>query len=221
MTGGGHNFVDIYEAYISNLRNQPITLLEIGLGATGASMKMWHDYFPSARLFGIDLNSHSNLDNDRITTFIADQGDKQQLSSFIESVRDIEFDIIIDDGSHKPVDQQQSFSIFFPKLKKGGLYFIEDLLPNGLGDNWEGAMSSDRVINTRSLFRKFSKTSSFEIPNALGDTSCLKNEIDSVSFHAPRVSFSFIFSFNSPYFIKKRIRFIPESENLLAVRKKK
>ena len=37
------------------------------------------------------------------------------------------FDFIIDDGGHTMKQQVTSFSYLFPHVKKGGLYFIEDM----------------------------------------------------------------------------------------------
>jgi demethylmacrocin O-methyltransferase len=39
----------------------------------------------------------------------------------------MEFDIILDDGSHINDDVIQSFKIMFPKIRKGGVYIAEDL----------------------------------------------------------------------------------------------
>src|SRR5687767_11792216 len=62
-----HNYTDVYEAYLGHLRDQPLLLLEVGLGVPGdawkaeiaqgrntgggASIKMWHDYFSKARIY--------------------------------------------------------------------------------------------------------------------------------------------------------------------------
>ncbi len=69
-----HNYTDVYEAYLERWKDKPIRLLEIGLGVTGdqweaqivhgkntggASIKMWHDYFQSGRIYGIDINCTS------------------------------------------------------------------------------------------------------------------------------------------------------------------
>src|SRR5437588_5742537 len=75
-----HNYTDIYEAYLWSRRNEPITLLEIGLGVTGeawradiahgrnqdggGSVKMWQDYFPKARIVGADINPARHLDTE-------------------------------------------------------------------------------------------------------------------------------------------------------------
>ena len=81
-----NNYTDLYEVYLDPYRNSEINFLEIGLGVTGdrwesrivhgrnsggASIRMWYDYFSKAKIFGIDINGCSYLDNDRIATFVA------------------------------------------------------------------------------------------------------------------------------------------------------
>ena len=137
-----HNYTDIYEAYFDTHRSASVTILEIGLGVTGdrwiaaivrgrnqnggASLRTWYDYFPLATIYGIDVNSASHLDNERIHTFIADQGNLDDLRTFSAATEGIVFDFIIDDGSHRPEHQQVSLGFLFKYLKDGGLYFIED-----------------------------------------------------------------------------------------------
>ena len=41
----------------------------------------------------------------------------------------IEFDIIIDDGWHWDEAQRKTLVNFFPYLKEGGIYIIEDIYP--------------------------------------------------------------------------------------------
>src|SRR5262249_6120154 len=151
------------EAYLGPLRYSPISLLEIGLGVLGdrwnarivqgrntggASIKMWHDFFPKAKVFGIDINPCPYLDNDRLKTFVADQSSVPELEAFVNAANVGLFDVIIDDGSHLPHHQQISLSFFFRRLKSGGLYFIEDLGRNGLGDATKGKPDWSHVRNT-------------------------------------------------------------------------
>ena len=114
---GAHNYTDIYDAYLEKIRFFEISLLEIGIGVRGenfdakivhgsnysggASLKMWFDYFPNANILGIDINPASHLDNDRTQTFIVNQGSVEDLQRFIDVTDGIEFDVIIDDGSHR------------------------------------------------------------------------------------------------------------------------
>jgi len=232
---GAHNYTDIYEAYLGSYRQSPVVLLEIGLGVTGdrwnspivqgrniggASLKMWHDYFPEARIYGIDINECRYLENSRIRTFVADQGRIEDLDDFAEATGGIDFDIIIDDGSHRPDHQQISFSYFFRKLKSGGLYFIEDLLSNGMGDGAKGIMACDRVRNTRSVLNHYLAHGSFSEPNAFTDPEYLGEHIDSLSFHVPDLSVGFSFRPHRKRLFKKVVSYHPDTESLCAIRKK-
>ena len=62
-----------------------------------------------------------------IPAFGLDQGDRFALSSFVDSHRPgIGFDLIIDDASHMLGPTKTSFEVLFPRLRPGGLYFVED-----------------------------------------------------------------------------------------------
>lgn len=47
-------YLPIYEQLLFPLREQPFTLLELGVWS-GASLEMWRDSFPRATIVGIDL----------------------------------------------------------------------------------------------------------------------------------------------------------------------
>jgi len=232
---GAHNYTDIYEAYLEGYRQSPVSLLEIGLGVTGdcwnspivhgrntggASLKMWHDYFPEAKIYGIDINECRYLENNRIRTFVADQGRVEDLEAFVEATGRTDFDIIIDDGSHRPDHQQISFSYFFRKLKSGGLYFIEDLMSNGLGDRAKGIMACDKVRSTRSILKHFLRDGSFSEPNAFIDPDYLREHISSLCFHVPDLSVGFSFRPHSKRLFKKVVSYHADTESLCAIRKK-
>jgi glycosyltransferase involved in cell wall biosynthesis len=100
---------------------KPESLLEIGVWK-GGSLKMWEEYFPQAKIYGIESNpSFKTSEN----IFIGLQSDEKFLQEIIAKIGVP--DIIIDDGSHKVSDQQKSFEVLFPLMKSGGIYVIEDL----------------------------------------------------------------------------------------------
>jgi hypothetical protein len=198
---GGHGYTDVYEGYLSRLRNEPLSVLEIGVGARGsrwkarivhgrnraggASLKMWEAYFPFAQVFGIDINPAEGLSIGRIKTFAVDQGSQRDLEVFLKRVQ-VNFDLIVDDGSHRPDHQQISLGILFPRLNAGGLYFIEDLQNNGLGDREGGSRSCNRnVLNTRHVLGRYRTTREFPVPNALTNAAFLKESIENIVFHLP------------------------------------
>jgi hypothetical protein len=100
----------------------------------GASLKGCYEHFPNAAIFGYDIVDAHQFDNDRILTFVGDQSDPADLTRFVKFSGG-EFDIIIDDGSHKDMHQQASLAFLLPHLKPGGQYIIEDrhVSPGTLG----------------------------------------------------------------------------------------
>jgi tetratricopeptide (TPR) repeat protein len=128
---GLHFYTPIYHDLFCDLRNQPIRLLEIGVGGYelktvgGASLAMWADYFANGQITGIDVAQKQLSLNPRIKVFQGSQVDPR----FLKAVCDQRgpFDIIIDDGSHVPKHVVASFQILFPTLADGGLYVIEDV----------------------------------------------------------------------------------------------
>ena len=118
------HFTTIYDRELDVLKNEKISMLEIGI-STGFSLKMWHDFFPNAMIYGMDILDCKQHDDDRVKTLICDQSNREDLtecSNFLE-----ELDLIIDDGGHMMKQQQVSLGVLFKKLKPGGIYFIEDL----------------------------------------------------------------------------------------------
>ena len=228
-----HNYTDIYSAYLEGYRDSALRVLEIGLGVIGdrwksglvsghntggASLKMWHDYFPRATIYGIDVNECSYLDNERIKTFVADQGNVADLDAFMAAVSGVEFDVIIDDGSHLPHHQQVSLSYFFRTLKPGGYYFIEDLRSNGLrGDQTRGVSA---VKDTRRVLKHYLNHGEFEEPNALTDQQYLRDHIDYLAFHsaAPSMRVALRASLRRP--LRRRVYYKPGRERLCLIRKK-
>ena len=119
-----HNYSKVYFEKFKGRRLEQLTLLEIGV-LEGASIKAWYDFFPNANIVGADLgNDCQRFSNDRIFIEIGDATTPE----FLETItKKYSFDIIIDDGSHRWIDQRVSFEFLFQKLTPGGIYVVEDL----------------------------------------------------------------------------------------------
>ncbi|HTZ69708.1 MAG TPA: CmcI family methyltransferase, partial [Acetobacteraceae bacterium] len=115
----------------ARLRDSAINILEVGIGgyadplSGGGSLRMWHDYFPKARIFGLDLHAKSFHIADRVRLYQGSQTDAALLRKIDRDAGG--FDIIIDDGSHINEHVIATFNIMFPLLKMGGLYVVEDM----------------------------------------------------------------------------------------------
>jgi GT2 family glycosyltransferase len=115
-----HNFCNFYDYHLSSLRDQPLKILEIGIWK-GESLRMWKEYFPNAKIHAIDINPAFLFQEDRISTYLVDQGNIEQLTKFKNEHGP--FDIVIDDGSHFTYHQFISYSLFSETL----IFIWEDL----------------------------------------------------------------------------------------------
>ena len=101
-------------------------MLEIGY-QDGKSARMWKEYFPHADIFCMDINKEGTIDDCLIIK--GDQSKLEDLVKVKETVVTTQF--IIDDGSHHPVHQIETFEYLFTNLlEPGGTYIIEDIETN-------------------------------------------------------------------------------------------
>lgn len=118
-----HRYDRFYPTFLEPLRKKSFNLLEIGI-ERGGSLLLWKEYFPKAKIYGIDINLE--LENEDYVIHKIDQSDKNQLKKAVDLIPKCE--LIIDDGSHQPTHQLETFLEFFNNLLEfGGIYIIEDI----------------------------------------------------------------------------------------------
>lgn len=127
---GKHHYTPVYHEMFKDRRNEIENVLEIG-PAEGAGLFMFRDYFPNANIYGFEIDEERvrKLRNEERITII--QGDQGKMSDIFKidllHIMFSQLDIVIDDGSHNPIDQIFTFQAIFPHLKKGAKYIIEDV----------------------------------------------------------------------------------------------
>jgi len=127
---GYHFYTPHYQKHFGKYKFKRNTILEIGVGGYhrplngGNSLRMWKSYFPFSKIYSLDIYDKSFLEERRIKIFQGSQVDIPFLDKITTETGD--FDLIIDDGSHINEHVIESFKYFFPKLKKGGIYVVED-----------------------------------------------------------------------------------------------
>ncbi len=169
-----HNYLPIYQKYLSPFQDKSIKFLEIGF-YNGASAFMWDAYFTHKttmlHFIDIDQNCLSMLPrlSDRCQLHLADQGSDKELQNFINKVGG-SFDIINDDGGHTMNQQITTFKTLFPHLKPGGIYIIEDLHTS----YWQSFGSAGTTENPQT--------------NEFSTITFLKNLIDDLNYAGARTS---------------------------------
>ncbi len=140
----GHSYTPIYFELLKDKKIKKV--LEIGIGGSevmqwtpdhyqkAASLKMWRDFFPEARIYGVDYEPTLMYEGDRIETHLCNTTRGSQVIELFKKIG-TDFDLVIDDGNHRLSAQLRTFGNIMPLLKKDVIYIIED------------SKSADRIAN--------------------------------------------------------------------------
>ena len=110
----GKNYMHHYQDLFDPIKDEVKSILEIGV-YLGNSLRVWSDYFPNAKILGIDIDPEClNHAPSSADIFIGCQSEDTTLQKIISKYKEI--DIIIDDGSHLIPDIKASFKKLFPYL---------------------------------------------------------------------------------------------------------
>lgn len=115
--------------YDTHFPSNPKSILEIGV-REGGSLLRWNKQFPDATIVGMDINPPPIFEHiPNIHCYTGSQADTYVLKRMADW--HAPFDIIIDDGSHRPYHQIASFNALWPHVKEGGCYIVEDMHMQG------------------------------------------------------------------------------------------
>jgi hypothetical protein len=159
-----HGYVQLYGMLFDHMRNQALNVTEVGI-STGMSIRMWHEYFPNAHIYGMDTWKSSQASKLEVELgerahmfFHVNSMDPRILDEL--SLRPESMDIVIDDGDHVPLSNAHTLVNLWPLVKPGGTYIIEDV---ATGSNSYGHyMNRAKMPWHRSGFSLLAHNNSFE-----------------------------------------------------------
>jgi len=125
-----HQYLPKYDIHFSDKREINGNILEIGV-LRGASLLLWKDAFPNAKIYGIDKNPklcRKLLDG--VKNIEVKKGRQEDEEFIRKEITTRKYSIIIDDGGHNPNDIKKSFQLLWDSLEPNGIYVIEDLCGN-------------------------------------------------------------------------------------------
>lgn len=121
-----HNYTPAYHAMFGDRRESVRRVLEVGVNA-GSSLRMWEEYFPNAKIVGLDIRREVLFTAGRVECHYADQSSRNSLLAAVAAAGGGPFDLIIDDGSHEDAHQIVTAETLMPLLATGGAFVIEDI----------------------------------------------------------------------------------------------
>jgi hypothetical protein len=132
-----HNYTPVYYEMFKDRRETVKKVVEMGIGypesmfkvknyITGASLYMWREFFPNAKIYGADIHRGALFTADRIKTYLCDETREKHIKDLIKKTgKDV--DLFVDDGAHYREMQVYLCLTVMPLLKDDVIYSIEDV----------------------------------------------------------------------------------------------
>ena len=121
-----HGYAKIYENLFKSKKNDSLNILEIGSFYGNASAALSF-YFKNSLIYSADINPDMyRYKGSKLKNFFVDSSSRESINKNILEKK-LEFDIIIEDASHMLKDQIISLFMIFPKIKKGGIFIVEEI----------------------------------------------------------------------------------------------
>ncbi|WP_115461519.1 class I SAM-dependent methyltransferase [Winogradskyella aurantiaca] len=121
-----HRYLPFYEEEFKGMDGFE-HILEFGV-FKGASIRWLFERFPKSMIHAADILPVQEEwpIHDRIQYYYVDQDSKQSIIKLFKAI-DTKLDLIIEDGSHRPVHQKNCLIQGLNNLNPGGVYILEDL----------------------------------------------------------------------------------------------
>ena len=141
--GPNHRYDLVYQEVCTSLSTQPdLSILEVGLGSDnpdivsntgrgyyqcGASLYSWAEFFPTARVYGADIDREALITTDRIKCAYVDQLKPDTFDQMHIDLGEPTFDLIVEDGLHSVSASLNTLNYAIKHTRKNGYIILEDL----------------------------------------------------------------------------------------------
>ena len=129
-----HSYGGAYELLFPDEdRGEVKLVMEVGV-ADGSCLLAWRDIFPNATIVGMDIHHSDKAHGDRIEFHIGDQRSKTDCE---RATAGRQFDMILEDATHKLDNTLLTLFWLWPFVKPGGIYVVEE---------WENVRGNEKNI---------------------------------------------------------------------------
>jgi len=149
-----HQYLDAYEETFSYYKDKAKRVLEIGIDR-GGSIHLWRKYFPNATIYGMDCIPLEQVADDlkHDDKIVIWAGLDAYATPTINELKalGIQFDIIIDDGSHLLNDMKKVCEEYTSLLTPDGCLVIEDVKHHSWAAAMADVLPQDVALWTRTV----------------------------------------------------------------------
>lgn len=128
-----HSYLDLYYDLLCSKKETAKNILEVGI-YRGGSIKLWHDFFENAIIYGLDRDDIDNIymtneikNKERIYLFTSiDAYNENYFNSNFLSKK-TKFDVLLDDGPHTLDSMTKFIKLYSQVMTDDGILIIEDI----------------------------------------------------------------------------------------------
>ena len=126
-----HSYLELYQSLLFHKKETAKHVLEVGI-YQGGSIKLWHDYFVNATVYGLDIMHFNNVyskikNNDRIVLHTSTDAYNEETfrNNFLN--KNIKCDFMLDDGPHTLESMIKFIKLYSQIMTDDGILIIEDV----------------------------------------------------------------------------------------------
>ncbi len=174
-----HGYAKIYESLFKPIKDESLKILEVGSFYGNASAALFF-YFKKSMIYSADINPDMyKYRGSRLKNFYVDSSSRESINKNLLG-QNIDFNIVIEDASHMLKDQIISLFMLFPKIKKGGIFIIEEIdFPEKREDMRIGQNFPDLKTILKKIISKDDFNSDYITDN---EKRYLLSNVESISF---------------------------------------
>lgn len=136
-----------------SVRDQVKLVMEVGV-ADGSCLLAWREIFPNATVVGMDVERSSGA---RVTPLPSRvefwQGDMRVHADCLRAAGGRQFDLIVEDATHRLEDTLRCLLYLWPHVRPGGIYVVEEFdNVGGLRDNIRAMWPHAEIVDTQGPF---------------------------------------------------------------------
>lgn len=117
-----HDYSEAYEGLFRGLRDEVKWVMEVGV-ADGSCLLAWREIFPNATVVGMDVHHSDKAHGERIEFHLGDQRLQHDCEN---AAGGRQFDLIVEDATHKLANTLLTFYWLWPFVRPGGMYVVEE-----------------------------------------------------------------------------------------------
>lgn len=126
-----HSYLPLYDTLLKSKKDTAKNVLEVGI-FSGGSIKLWHDYFTNATVYGLDISPIDKIwdgikNNKRIVLHASTNAYDTNFFNANFLNKGIKCDFMLDDGPHSLESMLQFIRLYSQIMTDDGILIIEDV----------------------------------------------------------------------------------------------